>query len=1007
MLALVLQAVRARAAQALTVLILTALAAAVAVAGPWYAIAGASAAAVSDVEHAPADQRVVSVRQTGAIDDPADSLAAFADAAERVLALPAGGPAPVRGVAADETVLTGGANEAVALAYRDDFCGHATLTGTCPERAGDVAVSADLARVLRLAVGSTIDVGVTPSSDPLPLRVTATYDVVDPAGPYWGNRPFGTEQRLDPVFTVLETFADPLIREPRFMYDVELPRALLRGEEGDLAAVLANAARAANDASEMRLIDPTGPLLQTIAADRTLVRDGVLVALVQVLVLSWFAMGLAGRYTGRERRADAALLKLRGSRRRRILGLAFGQHLVPLLGGTLLGVPLGVALAWALVGPVEAAERTSVLVASALGAAAVLLGGLLTLAAVELMTLRLPVAQLLRRVPDRRRSWRADVFDLALLAIAVAAVYQTRTGDPGRGLALVAPGLVALAVALLLARLLSRAADAAGAVALRGGRLRLGLTAVRISRQPGTDRVFALVTVAVALFVTAGGLWSAGRQARTDRAEVEVGAARVLTVTAANATALLDAVRTADPGGRDAMAVVSDPAAVPPLVAVDSERLGAVANWRPEYGDVATLARSLSTDVPAAPAITGDTLTARVRNDGAKTVRFLVTVQQEATGAVITEGATLPRGTHTLTVRVRGCAEAPGCRLTRWEVARYKPAVAPPSDTAAADPPPELRKVTLLGLRQQDPDQDVLDAAALGDARRWRGDFTGTPTALSAAPGALTVTLTVAAADDQPKGGRVSVVDSTLPVPVLLAGTPPREWLFEDPSVSSLADSVVPVRVAGRASALPVVGGSGVLTDLGTARRIGASAASRGISQVWLSPGAPAGLVPALQRAGLTVTGDTSVTAEAGQLAEQGVAQAARFALIAAAAGVLLAAAAVAVATASDRGPHLDQLRALRVQGLSARSAVVVGYAAGVALVLTGVLAGLAAALLARPLARTDTPMFTDSWSVVPPPGALSAAALLGTGAVCLLVLTVTGGLSLLPLHRALREGRR
>ncbi len=63
--------------------------------------------------------------------------------------------------------------------------------------------------------------------------------------------------------------------------------------------------------------------------------------MIQILVLAWFAIGLAGRYTGRDRRGDAALLKLRGSSRLGMLRLTVGQHLVPLLAGAMLGAPLG------------------------------------------------------------------------------------------------------------------------------------------------------------------------------------------------------------------------------------------------------------------------------------------------------------------------------------------------------------------------------------------------------------------------------------------------------------------------------------------------------------------------------------------------------------------------------------------------------------------------------------------------------------------------------------------
>jgi hypothetical protein len=129
--------------------------------------------------------------------------------------------------------------------------------------------------------------------------------------------------------------------------------------------------------------------------------------------------------------------------------------------------------------------------------------------------------------------------------------------------------------------------------------------------------------------------------------------------------------------------------------------------------------------------------------------------------------------------------------------------------------------------------------------------------------------------------------------------------------------------------------------------------------------------------------------------------------LLAAFIGVLLAAATVAVAAAVDRGAQAGQLGALRLQGLSRRSALITGYAGLVVLIGTGLLCGLVAAAIARPVAQVVAPPFTDGWHVIAPPGALSGAALALAGLVALLVLGLTGLLSVMPLIRRLRGGDR
>ncbi|AGL19834.1 FtsX-like permease family protein [Actinoplanes sp. N902-109] len=994
MIGLILGAVRARAAQALTVLVLTALAAAVAVAGPWYAFAAGSRAAAADVSNAPAADRIVSVRQiTETSGDPRQALDAFGNAVRGALPLP--DLRPMLGMTLALYVWTGGGNPdtgvaedgpAMSVAYRDDLCDHLRLVGSCPARPGDAVISQDDAQRLHLDIGDKLNLSLTQLSDPVPLRIVGRYTPADPAGAYWSNTLFRGGDGLDPAFSVLDTFTDPRLVSPTLAYDVSVPDPLLRGDGGyDLDAALTRAERAFTDA-DLRLVNPTRTLLARIAVDRELLRNAVFVALAQVLVLSWFAMGLAGRYTGRDRRGDAALLKLRGSTRGGMLRLAFGQHLVPMLAGVLAGAPLGVLAGWWLGGPLSSADRRPALQLCAAAAAAVLLGGLLVLAAVEIAVLRLPVATLLRRVPPHRRTWRADLLDLVLLAVAAAAAYQARADDTGRGLALVAPALVALAVALLLARVLSRVADRLGGAALRAGRLRLGLTAARISRQPGTDRVFTLVTVAVAILVTTGGGWWAGHRARVERSEIELGAPRVLTVEAASRTALEHAVRTADPGGRQAMAVVADTGSAPPLYAVDSSRLAAVTDWRPEYGDPALLSRAVSTPRPApAPQVTGDRLTLGVSNAGKEPVRVTVVLQTEDTGRTVNVVlGTVEPGTHRLSAPVDGCTGGSGCRLVRFELGR-------------PEQPPIGADLTVTTLSQQHPARPVLDVAALGDISRWRGDFTGFALQLSAGAKGLTLRLNSPPEGTAQVGTRAYAVDTTLPLPVVLAGPAPNSWQFGDPLLYTIGPGAVPVRVVGTAAVLPSAGRSGFLTDLDAVRRLAGDADDGGTYQVWLAAGAPRSVVTALARAGLTIEGDDTTGAAAARLAEQGTARGAAFALFAAIAAVLLAAATVAVAVAADRGPHLEQLRALRVQGLPRRPARQIGTATGTSLVLAAVLAGLLAAAVAQPIAGHGTDAFTDGWTVIPPPPPLSAVVLAAAGAMALIVFALAAQL---PLRR-------
>ncbi|MCA2214209.1 FtsX-like permease family protein [Jidongwangia harbinensis] len=997
MFAVILGAVRMRTGQAAMVAVLAALAAATAAAAPWYALAVASRTTTADVTAAPPAQRVLTASRSGPVGrDPAGALRDFG--AELRGLLPIDGGVPVLGLRAatiHRPATPGVAVSGFATAYRDGFCRHVRLAGACPAAATDAAISRDVSRRLRLDVGDEVAVRATATGPPVAFRVVGLYEPADPDDGYWSSRLFRANGELDPLFTTAAGFADPRLGEATFAYEVEVPAHLLRGDNGyDLNAALDDAVPGIA-AAGIRLTNPTGEILDSVRAGRATIWRGVLIALCQLLLLAWFALGLAGRYTLRDRRADAGLLKLRGGNRARILLLTSGQHLIPLVAGTLLGLPAGLAAARLLAGaaPVPA-EIWPALGLAAAAAGVALAGGLLVLTVVDAVMLRQPVAALLRRVPSVARTRRADVVDLALVTVAAGAVYQARSDGPDRGLGVVAPSLVALAVALVLARLLGRLANRAGGAAMRGGRLRLGLAAVQVSRQPGTDRVFALLVVTVAMVTLALGTILAGRTARVERSDVELGAARVLTVDADTRTGLLSAVRRADPGGRQAMAVVTDLNSNPPVLAVDSTRLAAVARWRGEYGPVQALPAAVAAArVPAPlPPVTGDRLTLRVRNDRTVPTPLVAVLQHEGTGAVVEVpfGAVRP-GERTVSAPVDGCRPPPGCRLVRWQMAT------PPDATGS----PARGALTIRSLTQPGPRPEILGPGQLADAARWRTDVTGLGLEVSATARGLT--LAAGGRTDRPVGDRVYAVDSPLPLPVVLAGPRPAEWRFEEPFSARFGPGPTPVRPVGAAAVLPVLGPAGVLVDLDAARRVAADAELGGTYQVWLAPDAPPSILDALRAAGLTVTGEASAADREEQLARQGRVVAARFGVLTAAAGLLLAAAVLAVAAAVERAAYLEQLTALRVQGLPRPVAVAAGYAGIGGLALAGLAGGLAAAVLARPVAGPAAAPFADGWGVVAPPDPLGRAALATAALLGLAALGATAWWSVRPLVRRLR----
>ncbi|AEV83382.1 Collagen alpha-4(VI) chain [Actinoplanes sp. SE50] len=765
-------AVRSRAAQACTLLLLTGLPAAVAAAAPRFVLTGTERAATAAAAGVPAAQRTITVhREDDTQGDPAATLAGFGAAVDRTLPMP--GAATVLGLSRQMSVTdASGVPTPINVDYRAGFCRRVRLTaGTCPAAAGDAALTTAVATRLGVRPGDLVRIQSTSAAPFLPLRVTGIYEIIAPETGYWADELYRTGSGTDPIYTAAATFTGDQLGRAVLTWSAEAPPALLRGAGGyDLGALVARAGELGD------VEDPTGPLRADLADAGARLLRAVLLAAVPVLLLGWYAIALAGRYTARDRRRDAAWAKLRGGRRRRVLLLLSGQHLPPVLAGGLLGATVGIGVARLLDGaapPVTAAGSPGAsgvdagswgspdvvagssgspgVVAWSLGAAGLVVGGALaTLVIADLLLLRTPVGTLQRDIPAARGGRAALLADALLVAVAVAAAYQARSGSPDAGVGAVAPLAVAAAVAVLLARLLIRAADAGGAAALRAGRLRAGLAAVRMSRLAGLDRVFAILAVAVAILVTAAGAAGADRRAHRERAEAELGAARVLTVRVPNWTVLWHAVRAADPAGRYAMAAAVDRTGSPPTVAVDFGRLGVVGAWRPEYGPRPAPPESPvpsvlpnSPDTPASPGPATSTGTST--SPGAAT----------SSGTSTSPGAAASRGTST----------PPGTLGSKGT------SVAPVSPTSAGTAAPRGTHASAGAKASADTPASTATGAPAGSVSSLG---TKAPLNTDASPGTPAASAAfVPTGGSAPQGPQVSSAPSRSGVPVVSVGAGP------------------------------------------------------------------------------------------------------------------------------------------------------------------------------------------------------------------------------------------
>jgi putative ABC transport system permease protein len=170
-------------------------------------------------------------------------------------------------------------------------------------------------------------------------------------------------------------------------------------------------------------------------------------------------------------------------------------------------------------------------------------------------------------------------------------------------------------VVLVLSAAVDRFAAWSGRRALRRGRVGAAMAMLHLGRRRTGSRIVALLGVSVGLLSYAAIAFGTGTAARTDQVVASLGAGRVVSVGVMSMRELLADVRTVDPEGRYAMAVMPIGVGVP-ILAVDSPRLGVVGPW-PRQGssgglDATAVRSALRPQAGATAVVTGTDLTATV-----------------------------------------------------------------------------------------------------------------------------------------------------------------------------------------------------------------------------------------------------------------------------------------------------------------------------------------------------------------------------------------------------------
>jgi hypothetical protein len=964
--ALVLAMVWSRRGQAVTLGLLALFAVAAAVAAPAYLTAADRAVAAGQVATALPGERgfvVRGVQDERGGPDGAPGAVGFADVAGVLADLPG-----FTYVYATEYATVGMEPDRryrTRLVHRQDACAHlAMVAGRCLAGEGDVVVGQQTARRLRLVPGQTVTLTFaqfsqdprTPVFEPfgLPKRLTVAgvYRVPDPRDQYWGAHGYFAADPGDrpgePVFTSAATVTAMSHVVTRVSIDGAAGPAAL--DVDNLPALRRGVDRLRADAAALGpgvTLDTGIPaLLDRIDAGRTAARTIVPVLAVPLVLLACLSIFLAVGHGTESRRPELAVVALRGARWWTRWWLTCGESLVPILAGALAGCVAGPFLvdavaAWRFPGVGAGSGLDSLRYAPA-ATAAVVLAALLA----QRRPLSSPVAVLLRRVPPATGAARemAGEAVVALLAV-VAGVQLVLSGGDLTGLGRFAPALIALALALLAARAALPAVTRYAARALRRGRVDVALAAFPLSRRSGAHRLFALVVAAIAVIGYAAAAMDVAARGRAVQATIGTGADRVLTVEPVVRSRLLTAVRAADPDGRYAMAVVRLPGGgpgEPPGLAVDTTRLAAVATWPgggPAAGDTAAALRPA---VPEPVVLPGQDVSLDVTTTGttvAKPLRLSVALSSvTGLGDTVVQLGTLRTGAAAYQQRTAVCRD--GCRLKGVGVST--------SEGLSG----VTGRITITGVGVVNPVLAARPDGAWRDPARWRAPD---GLRLTAVPDGLQVD--VDAPGGLPGGAWLRPADAPEPLPVAAAAGLPGGM------VTGFDGRPLPATAVVRPVAIPRAGTGAVLTDLEYADRLAVDAAPAVAPQVWLSRAAPADVLDRLAAEGLVVTGDARADQVRRQLDRQGPALALGFFVLAACLAATLAAGALVLTAAVDRGRQVEDLSALRVQGLGRRAVARATVWTYPALVAAAVPVGLPIGLLlwwgtgwALPLAGPERP---------------------------------------------------
>lgn len=859
------------------------------------------------------------------------------------------------------------------LVARPGVCRHLTfVSGGCPAARGQIVLTTRSARALGAHVGTVIHpagpIGVGP------LTVAGIVVPGNPLAPYWlGQDFFGYgDGHLDSAFTVVPTVAG-LPTTALVQLPLE-PRRVDPGNLGTVEGVVQAYEAAATQ--QLGLTATTGLFSAVDAYVSSADLMAVIVVLVdlQLVLLSLFVIyGLVAQ-SALVRSREVAIARLRGLPRASVLAFGLGEPAVVLVVALPVGLLIALGLTVLAQHTLLPNTRVTVDPTAIFAALATEAGGLAAVAAGSHRLLAAPLQrQLLALEVPPPAPARAAV-DAAALAVALAALVELVVagavdGHQPNPLSVLAPGILAVAVAIASIRAVPIIARAVIRRTAKGPRVGLGIAVRQVARRPSGLRQMAVVTVAVALACFAVAGWAVAAANRVVRADFALGAARVLDVHLPAGLGLEQAVDYADPSGRYAMAAMVQTGPGPNLLAVQPSRLQRVGYWPPgmSRAPLAQLVRWLSPPVQPPLEVSGAELRATVtlaRAPNPPPDLQLDLVDSQGNPQLVDFGYLSP-GTRTYEAKLPGVCLR-GCRATQ-----IVPEWTPPQTSLAtgqevnAGPRSVSYSIIIDAFQQRSGAGWRAVTNRLGEASYWTASGPGMRVQVIKVDGRSALQLLV----------QDSASDTTSPsvyaaaLPSVLPGVMTRGASVQDPAAAPVSDfdgTGIVLDAKYEVAALPQVGGDGFLVNLGAAVRAETGPPAQTVDQVWLSAGAPATVVSRLRQQGVTFGSSLTPGPALGILNRSGPALAYTFFLFAMGAAALLALGGsvfAAAATARRRAFEVAVLRAIGVSdrelawSLLAENLILLGPG-----VVLGAITGVGGVLLALP----SVPEFTSSAGAPP-----------------------------------------